>query len=238
MLSRVDLSPAAFELIGLAGQVLPVAGGRRQLRRFGQQIGEVAQAGDERCRRLIEQGDVLAGAAEQVGSLDLLERHVALTPFGSEPLVSRGERSLDAGATQEQLSDLLDVVGLVAGRGFGGELAIGPEAIGDLDPARLVLVGGGFDFTNAMTLKLLQVGGDRAGTLAEPTEPDRIGGSVAGRCGARRRAVSVCRELLDNVARLHILDLPEEVKDITDWFAAGHSEVELIERLEATPHAV
>ena len=54
-------------------------------------------------------------------------------------------------------------------RGFDRLLVIGPEAIGDLDPAGLMLVGGGFNFTNAVTLKLLQVAGDRAGTLTEPT---------------------------------------------------------------------
>jgi hypothetical protein len=52
------------------------------------------------------------------------------------------------------------------------------------------------------------------------------------------RAVSVCRELVGNVARLRILDLPEEVKDITDWSAVGHSNAALVEILEATPHAV
>ncbi|MDA1315123.1 MAG: CHC2 zinc finger domain-containing protein [Acidobacteria bacterium] len=51
------------------------------------------------------------------------------------------------------------------------------------------------------------------------------------------RAVSILRELVGNVARLRLYDLPAETKDITDWFAAGHSEVELIATLEGV-HAV
>ena len=52
------------------------------------------------------------------------------------------------------------------------------------------------------------------------------------------RAVKVCRELVGKVARLRIHELPEDIKDVSDWFAAGHSEVELIESLERSPHAV
>jgi hypothetical protein len=37
--------------------------------------------------------------------------------------------------------------------------------------------------------------------------------------------------------RIRILDLPKDSKDISDWFAAGHSEVELIAMLEGV-HAV
>lgn len=47
------------------------------------------------------------------------------------------------------------------------------------------------------------------------------------------RALFVCRELKGNVARLVVFnDLPEGVRDISDWFAAGHSETELIAILE------
>ena len=48
------------------------------------------------------------------------------------------------------------------------------------------------------------------------------------------RAVRVCRELVNNVARLRIFDLPEDIKDVSDWFAAGHSEIELVENLEGS----
>ena len=51
------------------------------------------------------------------------------------------------------------------------------------------------------------------------------------------RALSVCRELVGKVARLRIHELPEAIKDVSDWFAAGHSEVELIETLEGSDHA-
>ena len=48
-----------------------------------------------------------------------------------------------------------------------------------------------------------------------------------------RRAVDLSRELFGNVARLRVFnDFPEGTKDITEWFAAGHSEVELISILE------
>ena len=53
-----------------------------------------------------------------------------------------------------------------------------------------------------------------------------------------KRAVFVSRQLVNKVTRLQIFDLPEGIKDVTDWFAAGHTEVELIETLEATPRAV
>ena len=46
------------------------------------------------------------------------------------------------------------------------------------------------------------------------------------------RAAMLCRELYGAVARLRVYDLPETIKDISDWFAAGHSECELIAQLE------
>jgi hypothetical protein len=51
------------------------------------------------------------------------------------------------------------------------------------------------------------------------------------------RAATVSRHLLGHVARLQIFDLPEGIKDISDWFAAGKCECELIARLEGV-HAV
>ena len=48
-----------------------------------------------------------------------------------------------------------------------------------------------------------------------------------------RRAIELSRELVGKVARLVVFnDLPEGTKDISDWFAAGHSETELISILE------
>lgn len=52
-----------------------------------------------------------------------------------------------------------------------------------------------------------------------------------------KRALDVSRHLVGRAARLRIFDLPEGVKDISDWFAAGHSECELIAMLEGC-HAV
>jgi len=46
------------------------------------------------------------------------------------------------------------------------------------------------------------------------------------------RAGVIARALLHNVARLRVFDLPDGVKDVSDWFAAGHSECELIADLE------
>ena len=51
------------------------------------------------------------------------------------------------------------------------------------------------------------------------------------------RALEISRELFGCVARLRVFDLPDGVKDISDWFAAGHSECELIAMLEGC-HAV
>jgi len=42
----------------------------------------------------------------------------------------------------------------------------------------------------------------------------------------------IARALLGSAARIRVLDLPNETKDISDWFAAGHSELELIAMLE------
>ncbi len=52
-----------------------------------------------------------------------------------------------------------------------------------------------------------------------------------------QRALTIARELLGHVVRLRIFDLPKDVKDISDWFAAGHSECEFIAMLEGC-HAV
>ena len=48
-----------------------------------------------------------------------------------------------------------------------------------------------------------------------------------------KRAVAVTRALYGQVARVRVQNLPKESKDISDWFARGHSEVELIEMVEA-----
>jgi hypothetical protein len=42
------------------------------------------------------------------------------------------------------------------------------------------------------------------------------------------RAKIIASALLDAARRLIMLDLPPAVKDVTDWFLAGHSELELI----------
>lgn len=46
------------------------------------------------------------------------------------------------------------------------------------------------------------------------------------------RVKVIARALLGHAARIRILDLPRDVKDVSDWFAAGHSECELIALLE------
>ena len=51
------------------------------------------------------------------------------------------------------------------------------------------------------------------------------------------RAAVIAEALIGSVVRLRVLDLPREIKDISDWFAAGHSETELIATLEGV-HAV
>ncbi len=52
-----------------------------------------------------------------------------------------------------------------------------------------------------------------------------------------QRASAIARALLGAAARIRILDLPKDTKDISDWFAAGHGECELIAMLEGV-HAV
>jgi hypothetical protein len=47
----------------------------------------------------------------------------------------------------------------------------------------------------------------------------------------RVRVVTIARALLGTVARLIVLEL-EGGKDVTDWFEHGHSELELISRVE------
>lgn len=51
------------------------------------------------------------------------------------------------------------------------------------------------------------------------------------------RARVIARALLGTAVRIRVLDLPRAQKDITDWFEGGHSESELIARLEGV-HAV
>jgi hypothetical protein len=48
----------------------------------------------------------------------------------------------------------------------------------------------------------------------------------------RKRVVTIARALFGNVARLVVLELEGGSKDITEWFAQGHSELELIASLE------
>ena len=40
------------------------------------------------------------------------------------------------------------------------------------------------------------------------------------------------KALIGTAARIRVHDLPQDNKDITDWFTAGHSETELIALLE------
>lgn len=48
----------------------------------------------------------------------------------------------------------------------------------------------------------------------------------------RARVRCIARALIGHAAKLVILDLEHRGKDVSDWFAAGHSEVELIARVE------
>lgn len=47
----------------------------------------------------------------------------------------------------------------------------------------------------------------------------------------RQRVLNIARNLLGNAARIVILEL-KRVKDITEWFEAGHSELELIAEMD------
>jgi len=53
-----------------------------------------------------------------------------------------------------------------------------------------------------------------------------------------QRATRIARALLGTAALIRVIDLPKDTKDITDWFAAGHSECELIEMAEGNVHAL
>jgi putative DNA primase/helicase len=46
------------------------------------------------------------------------------------------------------------------------------------------------------------------------------------------RAARIARALLGAAARIRLLELPPDSKDISDWFTAGHSECELIAMLD------
>ena len=48
------------------------------------------------------------------------------------------------------------------------------------------------------------------------------------------RTAAIADVLLGVAARIRLLPLPPDIKDVSDWFAAGHSECELIEMLETT----
>jgi DNA primase len=52
-----------------------------------------------------------------------------------------------------------------------------------------------------------------------------------------QRALLIAKSLLGSAVRIRVLDLPKDTKDISDWFAAGHSECELIALLEDV-HAI
>ena len=52
-----------------------------------------------------------------------------------------------------------------------------------------------------------------------------------------RRAKIIAQALLGAAIRIRVLDLPQDTKDISDWFGTGHSECELIAMLEGT-HAI
>jgi DNA primase len=52
----------------------------------------------------------------------------------------------------------------------------------------------------------------------------------------RQRAATIARALLGHVANLAFLEL-DDSKDISEWFARGHSEVELIACIEEVAHA-
>jgi putative DNA primase/helicase len=51
------------------------------------------------------------------------------------------------------------------------------------------------------------------------------------------RAAVIANALIGSAVRIRVQDLPQDTKDISDWFAAGHSETELIALLEGV-HAV
>jgi putative DNA primase/helicase len=53
----------------------------------------------------------------------------------------------------------------------------------------------------------------------------------------RERAKTIASALLDAARPLILLDLAPSVKDVTDWFFAGHSERELIAIVEGACHA-
>jgi putative DNA primase/helicase len=48
----------------------------------------------------------------------------------------------------------------------------------------------------------------------------------------RKRVLNIARALLGKVARLIVMELEGGAKDITEWFGQGHSELELIAKLD------
>jgi len=51
-----------------------------------------------------------------------------------------------------------------------------------------------------------------------------------------KRVMKIARALLGNAARIVVLELPG-VKDTTEWFDQGHSEMELVAQLDGVAHA-
>src|SRR5262249_32628833 len=47
-----------------------------------------------------------------------------------------------------------------------------------------------------------------------------------------KRVAFIAKALLGSAVLVSVLELPKATKDISDWFAAGHSECELISMLE------
>ena len=74
------------------------------------------QAGDECRTGTVQQRDVLAGAAEQISALDLLQRHVTAIQLHSKLLIGRAERPLDTRPAQEKPADSFGVAGLIRDR--------------------------------------------------------------------------------------------------------------------------
>ena len=139
-------------------EIGPVVRGHLQPRHLSEQRGEVVRAGDEGRIGMVQQCNVLAGAAEQISALDPLQRHVALIQLSGQLFVGRVECPLDTRPAQEKLPDPFDVEGLIGGdRRFGRLLVVRPEAIGDLDRTRLVLVGSGLYLAHALVPEFMQM---------------------------------------------------------------------------------
>ncbi len=128
-------------------EIIPVLIRDRLLSHFLEQRLEVAQRSDGSSRVAIEPSDVLAGATQKQGPLDLLQGEALTVESSGQLAVRGGERALDAWGLEQQTGKLIDVLRFARLRLLGGGPPVRPESLADSDSSLLVLVAGEGELT-------------------------------------------------------------------------------------------